>query len=424
MEKKTTGSWLVHHTNKIQKVSSAPGFNKILVAGKAGILLSALAADKQIDLSNERVEALAEAAQINALECDSLLKKLEERKLIDRANSGISVLGVSSTTVLERTAEIFEASNPSKIEFAALALSEKSSINPISTSDARRDIAEQFEISFSEVDNLFQRAESIGFVDAEHLKNNERLYFNGNLFRRNNPVKVKLVLDSLSPGEQRSLKDLTDALYTRACIEFEEAKRILGEKLCEKVMAVGIFDLNIVSNTSGDTGFVTLPAAFNKFSDSIAGDAFDLAKALVSSITYGMVVSNYSRGKITMVRDLLKTLVNGNPVGPSPAISQDYRALELKGVVHVYQGTKSGYFGTRTGWLMTLLKREVGELALQVIQKGDVSDQSLTALPSATITKYLGPEENRAINRKRQVDSDPAATNSILNILRFGKENG
>ncbi|MFD2299211.1 hypothetical protein ACFSPA_10645 [Paracidovorax citrulli] len=90
----------------------------------------------------------------------------------------------------------------------------------------------------------------------------------------------------------------------------------------------------------------------------------------------------------------------------------------------MYQGTKSGYFGTRTGWLMTLLKREVGELALQVIQKGDVSDQSLTALPSATITKYLGPEENRAINRKRQVDSDPAATNSILNILRFGKENG
>lgn len=425
MDKKTTGSWLVHHTNKLQKVDSQSGFSKIYVAGKSGILLSALAGDANIDITNDRVGALAQAANINEeLELPVLLQKLKERDLIDIGQSGISVLGVSTKTVLERTAEIFEYSNPGKNELAAVSLAELASTAPITHEEAVASISGEFELIDADAQKLMVRSEGIGFVDAEQLRDSAKIYFNGNLFRRENPSKIKAVLDSLGASEQRSLNDVIEALKSRACLPFKDVERMLGESLARKVMPIGLFDVNVVSNTLGDTAFVTLPAAFNKYSSSMVDDAFDLAKAFVSSITYGMTLSNSSRGKIELVRDLLKALVRGEPVGPAPAIAQDYKILELKGVVQVYQGTKDGYYGKRHGWLMRLKKKEIGEIALQVIQEGAASEQSLTALPSATITRYRGPEESRTIIRRKQLEVDPAAASNILNVLRFGRDHG
>ncbi len=64
---------------------------------------------------------------------------------------------------------------------------------------------------------------------------------------------------------------------------------------------------------------------------------------------------------------------SGEPVGPVSAIANDYKVLELKHVVKVYRGKKSG----RRGYLMKLLKKEVGELALEAIRKGDISHDGL-----------------------------------------------
>lgn len=424
MDKKTVGSWLVHHTNKLQKVDSQNGFNKIYIAGKSGILLSALAGDADTQLSNGKVSALAEAANINELELPAILQKLKERDLIDQSASGISVLGVTPSTLLERTSDIFYQSQPTAIEIASIEIAEDSSLKPIAFKEISEKISDSHKLSNTQTEIFLSRAEKIGFVDAELLQNNEKLYFNGNLFRRNNSSKINSVLTTLSAAESRSLTDLISELQTKSCISYEEAQLILGPILCAKIMGLGIFDVNVVANQLGSNAFVTLPSAFHKFSSSMVDDAFDLAKAFVSSITYGMTKSTSNRGKITMVRQLLQTLVRGEPVGPAPAIEQDYKVLEMKGVVKVYQGTKNGYFGKRSGWLMELKKKEIGEIALQVIQEGDASEQSLTALPGALITQYRGPEDHRAISRRNQVEVDPAATNNILNALRFGKENG
>lgn len=70
--------------------------------------------------------------------------------------------------------------------------------------------------------------------------------------------------------------------------------------------------------------------------------------------------------------------------------------------------------------MMTLLKREVGELALQAISNGDVSEHSLDALPTAAVTKFRGPEENRERTRRKQIEVDPTTTNNILRVLRSG----
>lgn len=145
-------------------------------------------------------------------------------------------------------------------------------------------------------------------------------------------------------------------------------------------------------------------------------DAFDLAKAFVSSITYGMTKSSYTRGKIQMVDALLSALVRGESVGPVQAISEDYKLLELKGVVKVSQGSKKG----RTGPMLELLKIEVGELALQVIRQGDVSEHSLKNFPTAAVTSFNGPEQNRELTRRTQRRLSPKATNDMLSVLRTG----
>jgi hypothetical protein len=70
--------------------------------------------------------------------------------------------------------------------------------------------------------------------------------------------------------------------------------------------------------------------------------------------------------------------------------------------------------------MLKLLKKEVGELALQAIRQGDVSEHSLTSLPSAAITKFSGPEYNRERIRRKQAKVSPKATNDMLLVLRTG----
>ena len=71
--------------------------------------------------------------------------------------------------------------------------------------------------------------------------------------------------------------------------------------------------------------------------------------------------------------------------------------------------------------MMKLLKREIGELALQAIKQGDISEQSLPDLPSAVITRYIGPEDNRTDIRRKQLAQNPNDTNEMIQALRTGK---
>lgn len=417
LDKKTKGSWLIHHTNKLQGVTNQSGFEKTFLAGKAGILLSAISANQGITINSEKLEVLAKAANINAtFELPKLIEVLHNQQLIDTSAKGIAVLGVTSAKTLEHTSDIFDALCPSAQENASIGIAERASISPILATDISEELSDTYKLSFSEVNQLFSDSESIGFVDIEKIRDTDKLLFNGNLFRRDTAQKIMTVLDSLKPEEQVKLNELTETLKKIACISVEHAVRLLGLNLFQKVTAIGLFDISVVSNSTEDVGFLTLPSAFSKYSDSMVDDAFDLAKAFVSSITYGMTKSSYARGQIHLVDALLSALVRGESVGPVRAIAEDYKVLELKGVVQVSQGTKNG----RSGPMLSLLKKEVGELALQAIRQGDVSEHSLSALPTAAVTKFSGPEQNREKTRRKQTSINPKATNDMLSILRTG----
>ncbi|MDD5158098.1 hypothetical protein [Sulfurimonas sp.] len=417
---KTQGAWLIHHANKLQTVNTT-AFDNIKTAGKAGILLSALSTSEEFTLNQTKIDALAKEANISKLEQKALLDILKANELIDIGQSGIAILGLTTSTTLEHTSKIFQSQEPDKTEFASIILSEKISETPYRREDILAEISDQYKIDATSLSSFQQNIEQIGLVDVENIDDQNTLYFNGNLFKRENTKKIQQVLASLTQDEQTKLIQFNKLLDEKACIESNQAIKILGEQLYSKLSAIGMFDINVVSNEKGEVGFLTKPSSFSKYSSSNVDDAFDLAKAFVSSLTYGMTKSGSSRGNITMIEKLLKALIRGEEVGPVDAIGQDYKVLELKHVVEIKHGSKTSWQGNkRSGWMMKLLKKDVGELALQAIKQGNISEQSLTSLPSATINKYKGPEVNRVNIRKKQVDRTAKDTNNMIMALRTG----
>lgn len=420
MNNKETGAWLIHHTNKLNSIANnyLQTYDTIQQAGKAGLLLSSLSASDEHTISIEKAKTLARIANVGSLEFAPLIDILKRHQLIDRSEKEIVILGLTNHAVLQHATEIFESENPSNIQKAALQLSEEVSISPQSDKDIAEKISDEFKLSTNQVENLLIDAQNFGFVDTE-IFNNDKLFFNGNLFRRDTIEKSNKILSSLQADEALKFTELNSLLDTCGCLSYDNSKKILGDKLFEKLISVGLLDSSFISNENGRIGFITKPSAFQKFgSNSMLDDTFDLAKAFISAITYGMKNSSHTRGQITQVDALLKKLINGGTVGSADAIGKDYQLLELKGVVQVIPTKNRGGYNS---FSMKLLKKEIGELALAILTTGSAPEYSLN-LPTiqGNMSTFEAPEQNRVIVRKKQVQDNPKATNDILLSLRTG----
>jgi hypothetical protein len=313
--------------------------------------------------------------------------------------------------VVQHAAGVYEDLNPSAAEDAALVLSELTSQAPLRRKESKALLGDTCKLTSSEADGLLEHAEVVGFVDFEDL-GGDKVYFNGNLFRRDQIAKTQLVLNSLMEDEKRRVSEVEALLKQRGCVALSEVTKVLGEELLKKLNSIAMYDISVVNNDQENVAFVTRPAAFSKYGNPLVEDALDLAKAFVSSLTYGMTRSHHARGRITMIEKLMGKLIGGGWVGPVEAIGKDYRALELKNVVQVKHNPHGGFF-------MRLLKRDVGVIALEVIKAGEATE-TLLKLPGALVTGYVGPEINRECRRKRQSVPNKRATKDIVMALRTG----
>lgn len=413
VEPRTTGSWLMHHSSKLQQVSGANGFDNVLAAGKAAGLLSALSATHQSILDTQRVETLARASNINKLELPGVLSLLSDRHLIQCKPTGIEMLGVTSATILQRGAEIFATLNPTPEEYASITLAEMASDRPLRTTDGAEFISDTYKLTNERTNDLFAQAEAIGFVDHETHKDGQKVYFNGNLFRHGETAKVQAVLASLSSAEQLLVAEVDDQLKKLGCLAVSDVETILTKQLFDKLNSISMYDVSVVSNNYENIAYVTRPAAFSKYGSGLIDDGLDLAKAFVSSLTYGITRSEPGRGRIRKLDLLLDKLIAGQWTNASTAIGQDYVALELKGVVQLRRGPTYGHE-------MKLLKTDVGEMAKRVLRSGDTSEMPLLNIPSASVTGYQAPETNRAIRRKGQAPESKKAVRDMVEILRTG----
>ena len=210
-----------------------------------------------------------------------------------------------------------------------------------------------------------------------------------------------------------TIDELNDILAKQGCITLRKAYSVATEKLFTKLHSIGLYDVGKIGNEMGSHYFVTRPAAFSKFTSTIADDAFDLAKAFVNALTYGMTTSPYGRGRIQMISALMNKLISGRRIGPATAIGHDYQALEMRGVVEVERSSGSIY-------TMRLLKPDVGRLALAVIQDGEAASEVLSQLPPAAISQYTEPESNRTVIRKNITKPLKRGVGNLLSRLRTG----
>ena len=345
--------------------------------------------------SMDRVRTLAEVAGLDlTYQLPALLHTLKAHALIDCGSDAIEVLGLTTRGVLEHTGDIFNTLTPKPIEVASLEAAELCSQAPRTDSELEEYLGDQHRLGSKEVLGLIRTIESYKLCDVEPLDKTNKVYFNGALFRGDHMKKTKAVLDSLTAADQAKIRAIDQQLTAEGCIEKRAVVQVLGGNLLKKLQSIGMYDVNTVSNSRETVEYITRPSAFNKFGRSDISDAFDLAKAFVASLQYGMSRSGSGRGRIVFLQRLMEKLIAGQEVGPCTAIGQDYRVLELRGVVQVIPA-HMGMFSMR------LLKHDIGELALQVLQSGDASEKSLLALPGAPLSGYLGPEANRVRVRKK-----------------------
>jgi hypothetical protein len=415
MDNKTKGAWIVHHKSKLDMVSGTQSdFVNIALAGKCSVLLSAISGTNANTISNQKLDALASAVDINPkLELFKILSILEGYRLIDRTSNEIGILGLTTTSILEYTTKIYQENEPNKIEESVISLSEKASESPVLIDRAQQFISDTYRIDSSTSKDIIENGKQIGVFDYEKTTANKELIFNGNLFRNNDLKRIVNILSSLSSSESKLMSECNNLLDSCGCMLLDDIIKITGRELFEKLQSIGIYDLNLVKSDIGEEKFVTKPSSFCKFTASYVDDAFDLAKAFVASITFGMIKSTKGRGKIRMVEALLGKLINGQWVGPATAIGHDYKILEMKGVLNV-RLEKDGLFS------MKLLKKEVGELALAVIQDGSAVPNALSSFPSASIFDYLPPEHNRIITRKNLTMPIKKSVSELLDSIRTG----
>ncbi len=413
IDQKTKGAWVLHHSKKLQATTSQD-FDGIAFAGKCGVLLSAISGEQQAVLSQKRVVALARANHLSPkTELPAILAELTRQKLILQGSGAIDVLGLTGHKVLEHTSTIFDESEHDAHEDAVIAVSELASESPLSNKAAAQYVSDMYKLPASEARTTLELGSKIRFFDAESISSSEQLLFNGNLFRREDAKKVSAILSALKPSEAALLTEINAKLQEAGCLPMNSVTGVLGQDLFKRLHSIGMFDVSIVGNESGKNYFVTRPAAFSKFTDSIADDALDLAKAFVASLTYGMTVSSYYRGRIQMVSALMRKLIAGGTVGPATAIGNDYQALEQRGVIKVTPAD-GGMF------TMKLLKPDVGRLALTVIEEGDITAEAVSHLPGAKVTEYVTPEATREIQRKDSTEAVKIQARQLLNEIRTG----
>lgn len=403
MDEKTKGAWIIHHGRKISGiVGGAAQYPAIDIAAKSGALLARMAVSEGSVLNAGYVKSLAKIGGLSPkTDLPACLNLLVERKVIDISTDGsVSIIGITASSALDYTSAFFKVSDPAPFELAAIGLSELVSQSPVEKKLAGEKIGDDCRLSTEQVADFLEQATDLGFIESDG-DGDDPLLFNGNLFRRDSVAKTKKVLDSFSSAEQTAFSEFEAALKSSGALNIVKADQILGTQLLSKLRAAAVFDENIVSNEAGEHSFITSPGAFNKFIDPMVDDAFDHAKSLVAALSYGMHVSSKSRGNILSVNLLLKKMLDGNLVGPAPAIGMDYRALEFERVISIIPSGSS--------YQMKLLKHEVGEIALHVLKHGNADAAIVRDIREAQVSGYTGPEKARTIFRKRE-DLQPSKT--------------
>lgn len=420
MDEHTKGAWLLAQSKCLDGITGAGRLENIQYAGKTGRLYNLLRRNtldaSTPTLNAEDITTICQLNNIDRASRESGLQLLEREGRIDISkNKSISILGATSRSVLEFTSQIFDDGDPSSEEQAALDLSELVAQKPITRSDATEYISDSFKLTSAKASAVVDVCKSTAILDQAENKGMVLLFNNNNFRSGDYASKAYLLLQSLTAIERQNYIELQDRISQKGAIADRDAEKILGTPLYKRLIGIGLLDRLEVSNSKEAVGYLTSPNSFQKFGRPFEDDPIDDAKALLASLTYGMTRSDRNRGSITLPDLLLKKLISGQPVGGQSgveAIGEDYKELEKRQVVKVTKTRGNRY-------TMTLLKKDVGELARTII-KGNPPAQDALLMDGGAAQSFRGPAETRVDIRAKHTLDDTQFIASALDQMRSG----
>lgn len=183
----------------------------------------------------------------------------------------------------------------------------------------------------------------------------------------------------------------------------ESLNNLINPDIIIMMEGVGLLDGITVNSDFGKAVFYTTPQLIGPGIGTwkISTDVFNHAKVLLSCLRYGEYKSVSSRGAIytsSKMMNIVNKLIRGEWVGPCTAIGEDYKLLEMEGVI-----TVEPYNGM---YKMQLRQIEVGKLVRQMLEYNMVVSDSVNEIDvfNNLPTGYIAPEERRkAIQAERTV---------------------
>lgn len=374
-EKKVSGYWAIATQKHLKEFkTTSPNIDELdnlNSAGKAGRLLGAIRGNGTIE-NIKKIEKMATAIGITKSELHKIIlpelerasdQKIELIKEINGSITGVAEAVFNNNEVLCIAGQLFENQNPGAIEYSAIATMDETKRIPflerelierlVNQGFSERDV--QLSLSFQEQFKLIHKLGKAKFKDP--IISNEYVW-------GPNHQKIAMAISQIDLGKKQNLGQIIDIIQNKQGCPFESLPYIDDDLLLLAKKTGMINPTKIISSRGVVKDFAFCPNMLEPLSNN--DDILDDVKLLLASIRFGENYASHSR--IQDPVKFLSTLINYGDIGPHDANATDYTLLEKSGIVRVVTKTKEGYRGSRTGYCLELIRKDVAVEALKILQ--------------------------------------------------------
>ena len=412
MDEVTKGVWLVNSYKHLlsirQDAAELSSFEATDAAGKAGTLLARLVADQSEVVPSDKVRAFARRSGIRVGELLTCLQYLRDQGKIDYVQSApgqvpaVEVYCFSTKDALVTTSRVYDSLGASDHEQASLVSLGETFLLPRSDEELVDSLTGE---GFPEevATTTLKLQETLGLVKVTRGPEFPRpVFYNEHAFA-GDPEKTVRALQALSTSEKQEVEEIQGLVDGNPGYPLDQLERVHSKKILRMMEGVGLLDGVEIDSQHAQAVFVTGPQlrGISIGLSPLAMDVFHKAKVLLSCLRFGQLKSDPRRGRIISAQEtlhIINKLIRGDWVGPCTAIGEDYKLLELDGVIETRPVTHDWY-KHYSMYEMRLREKEVGLLVRQMLQYGrvlaDVDVEFSHVLAQEPAVSYEIPEVRR-----------------------------
>ena len=86
-----------------------------------------------------------------------LLDVLSQRKLVDVTENSVAVLGVTTSSTLQHTSDIFDSLTPNTQENVAVELAERASVAPVSETEVAEELSDLYRLTKTDINQVLNK---------------------------------------------------------------------------------------------------------------------------------------------------------------------------------------------------------------------------------------------------------------------------